>query len=137
MHEAEELCDRIAIIDHGRLLACDSLAGLRRLVEGRQHVELEVRTSDGGTQIPLVLADLEASWGAPHPERGTRALKFRLPPERALLDVLRDLARAGIAVGGIATRETSLEDVFVTLVGRGIEEADEPAEPETAPPGAP
>jgi len=137
MHEAEELCDRIAIIDHGRLLACDSLAGLRRLVEGRQHVELEVRTSDGGAETPPAVAGLEASWGAPHPERGTRALKFRLPPERALVDVLRDLAAAGVAVGGIATRETSLEDVFVTLVGRGIEESDEAADAETAPPGAP
>ena len=137
MREAEELCDRIAIIDHGRLLACDSLAGLRRMVEGGQHVELEVRTPDGGEVAPPALDGVLAAWGAPHPERGTRALKFRLPPGRSLADVLRGLEARGVRLEAIATRETSLEDVFIALVGRGLEESDEPAGAEGAPPGAP
>jgi ABC-2 type transport system ATP-binding protein len=137
MLEAEELCDRIAIIDHGRLLACDSLAGLRRMVEGGQHVELEVRTPDGGAVAPPALDGVLAVWGAPHPERGTRALKFRLPAGRSLADVLRGLEARGVRLEAIATRETSLEDVFIALVGRGLEESDEPAGAEGAPPGAP
>jgi ABC-2 type transport system ATP-binding protein len=137
MLEAEELCDRIAIIDHGRLLACDSLAGLRRLVESGQHVELEVRTPDGGEVAFPGLDGIQTAWGAPHPERGTRALKFRLPAGRPLADVLRGLEARGVKLEAIATRETSLEDVFVTLVGRGLEESDEPEDDEGAPPGAP
>jgi len=97
MREAEELCDRIAIIDHGRVLACDSFAGLRRLVEGGQHVELEVRVADGGTPALPSLAGVPIVWGAPHPERGTRALKFRLPPDGSLADVLRELEARGRA----------------------------------------
>ncbi len=137
MLEAEELCDRIAIIDHGRLLACDSFAGLRRLVEGGQHVELEVRTPDGEAVALSALDGVQAAWGAPHPERGTRALKFRLPPGRPLADVLRGLEARGVKLEAIATRETSLEDVFIALVGRGLEESDEPEEGEGPPPGAP
>ena len=137
MREAEELCDRIAIIDHGRVLACDSFAGLRRLVEGGQHVELEVRAADDGMPALPSLAGVQAVWGAPHPERGTRALKFRLPPGRALADVLRELEARAVRIEAIATRETSLEDVFVALVGRGLEESDEPEDGAAAPPGAP
>ena len=64
------------------------------------------------------------AWGAPHPERGTRTLKFRLPPERALVDVLRTLEAKGVRVDGISTRETSLEDVFIAVVGRGLEDVE-------------
>ncbi|HET7225926.1 MAG TPA: ABC transporter ATP-binding protein [Candidatus Eisenbacteria bacterium] len=120
MAEAEELCDRIAIVDRGQVLACDSVPALRRRVQGGQHVELEVRGNGHGESAPA-LADIEAVWGAPHPERGTRTLKFRLPAERRLADLLRALEQDGVRVDGIATRETSLEDVFVALTGRDLD----------------
>jgi ABC-2 type transport system ATP-binding protein len=130
MAEAEELCDRLAIIDRGRVLACDSPAALRRQVQGGQHVELEVGGTDGVDGSPPLVQGIAAAWGAPHPERGTRTLKFRLPPERALVDVLRDLEGLGVRVDGVATRETTLEDVFIAVVGRGLDDtgaADLPA----------
>jgi ABC-2 type transport system ATP-binding protein len=124
MAEADELCDRLAIIDRGQVLACDSPAALRRQVQGGQHVELEVRAGDdGGAEVPA-LGGVAAAWGAPHPERGTRTLKFRLPPDRALVDVLRHLEGQGIRVEGVATRETTLEDVFIAVVGRGLEDTE-------------
>ncbi len=120
MAEAEQLCDRVAIIDRGQVLACDSTPALRRQVQGGQHVELEL--GGDATLEPSLLPDLTPVWGAPHPERGTRTLKFRLPPERALVDVLHALERAGFRVEGISTRETTLEDVFIAIVGRGLED---------------
>jgi len=125
MAEAEELCDRVAIIDRGQVLACDSTAALRRQVQGGQHVELEVRHDDGPPSELVGLAGIPAAWGAPHPERATRTLKFRLPPDRALVDVLRALEQQGVRVEGIATHETTLEDVFIAVVGRGLD-ADGP-----------
>jgi ABC-2 type transport system ATP-binding protein len=121
--EADELCDRIAIIDRGRVLACDSPAALRRQVQGGQHVELEVRGTDGRTP-ELAWEDLQPVWGAPHPERGTRTLKFLLPPERPLGEVLRRLEGENVRVEGVTTRDTSLEDVFIAIVGRGLDEAE-------------
>ena len=126
MAEAEELCDRISIIDRGRVLACDSPAGLRRLVQGGQHVELEVRGDGAGPRPEIEVGPgLQAVWGATHPERGTRTLKFRLPPDHPLGEVLRRLETAGVRVESVATRETSLEDVFIAIVGRGIEDSGE------------
>jgi ABC-2 type transport system ATP-binding protein len=122
MAEAEELCDRIAIIDRGRVLACDSTPALRRQVQGGQHVELEIRVLDGGEPDLASLPGIQAAWGAPHPDRGTRTVKFRLPPDQALVDVLRFLEGQSARIEGVATRETTLEDVFIEVVGRGLED---------------
>jgi len=135
MAEAEQLCDRVAIIDRGAVLACDSTPALRRQVQGGQHVELEL----AGERAPQTadLPGLKPVWGAPHPERATRTLKFRLPAERTLVEVLHALEEQGFRVDGIATRETTLEDVFIAIVGRGLEDTgpesawDSAAEPET------
>jgi len=120
MAEAEALCDRIAIIDRGRVLACDSTPALRRRVQGGQHVELEL---GAGPEPDLArLAGVQATWGAPHPERGTRTVKFRLPEGQPLVEVLRGLETQGARIDGVSTRETSLEDVFIAIVGRDIED---------------
>ena len=135
MAEAEELCDRLAIIDRGRVIACDSPAALRRQVQGGQHVELEVSGVAGAEAAVPELPGIQAAWGAPHPERGTRTLKFRLPPEKALVDVLHLLEGQGIRVDGVATRETTLEDVFIAVVGRGLEDTESPDRIAGAPSG--
>ncbi len=127
MAEADQMCDRIAIIDQGRVLANDRPAELRRRVEGGQHVELEVRARDEAALALRELGDLTLAWGAPHPEHGTHTLKFRLPDGSRLGEVLRALEERGLSVQGISTRETSLEDAFIAIVGRGLDDA--PAAP--------
>jgi len=122
MAEAEELCDRVAIVDRGRMLACDSPPALRRRVQGGQHVELEVLAPDGASLDPAAIAGVPAAWGAPHPERGTRTLKFRLPDGSPLVEVLRRLEQTGARVDGVSTRETTLEDVFIAIVGRALDD---------------
>ena len=124
MAEADQLCDRIAIIDKGKVLACDTPATLRRSVAGGQHVELEV------LGVPDGLAEVDGvavTWGAPHPERGTHTMKLRLLDGGRLPLVLRTLETRGVAVRGVSTRETSLEDAFIAIVGRGREDCEAPA----------
>ena len=126
MAEAEQLCDRVAIIDRGRVLACDSTPALRRQVQGGTHVELEVRAASGPAPDLAGLVAYQAVWGAPHPDRATRTLKFRLPPEEPLVGVLKRLEGDGVVVDGVATRETTLEDVFIAIVGRAIDDGETP-----------
>jgi len=123
MAEADQMCDRIAIIDQGRVLANDRPAELRRRVEGGQHVELEVSARDATALELRTLGELVLAWGAPHPERGTHTLKFRMPDGSRLGDTLRALAERGLSVQGLSTRETSLEDAFIAIVGRGLDDA--------------
>jgi ABC-2 type transport system ATP-binding protein len=124
MAEADQLCDRIAIIDRGRALACDTPSALRRSVEGGQHVELEVLGApEGITEVDGV----PVAWGAPHPDRGTHTLKLRLADGGRLPLLLRALESSGITVRGVSTRETSLEDAFIAIVGRGLEDSEAPS----------
>ena len=125
MAEADEMCDRIAIVDRGAVLACDTPAALRRSVQGGQHVELEVRGEAPGEGPLARIGDVALAWGAPHPERGTRTLKFRLPEGRVLGDTLRALEQRGFSVQAISTRETSLEDAFIRIVGRGLDDLED------------
>jgi ABC-2 type transport system ATP-binding protein len=119
MAEADQMCDRIAIIDHGRVRACDTPAALRRSVEGGQHVELEVLgVPEGLTEVDGV----PFAMGAPHPERGTHTIKLRLSDGGRLPLLLRSLEERGVAVRGVSTRETSLEDAFIAIVGRGLDD---------------
>ncbi|MCC6350164.1 MAG: ABC transporter ATP-binding protein [Candidatus Eisenbacteria bacterium] len=127
MAEADQMCDRIAIIDRGRVLACDTPATLRRSVQGGQHVELEVLARVPGTPPAGEVLGIPLAWGAPHPERGTLSLKLTLPEGGVLGDVLRALEERGWAVQGVSTRETSLEDAFLRIVGRGLDDAGAPA----------
>jgi len=121
MAEAEILCDRIAIIDRGRVLACDSTPALRRQVEGGQHVELEL-SGTLAADLDLSRLPVSATWGATHPERGTRVLKFHLPEAQPLVQVMRALEEQGARIDGVSTREVTLEDVFIAIVGRDIDD---------------
>ena len=124
MAEADQMCDRIAIVDRGAVLACDTPSALRRSVEGGQHVELEVLgVPDGLVEV----AGSPVTLGAPHPERGTHTLKLRLADAGRLPLVLRELEGRGVSVRGVSTRETSLEDAFIAIVGHGLDGPEDDA----------
>ena len=114
LEEAQALCDRIAIIDKGRVIACDTTPALLRRLDSK-----EVRvtlTSDIGT---LSFERLQAGLARFHAEQvGPRELLFRYRPTATpvaeMLDRLRD---AGLTIADVSTRETDLEDIFVALTG--------------------
>ena len=120
--EADELCGRISIIDRGRILATDTPGGLRGRVPTDRRVELTVGPSDGladALQSVSGVRDLRRFEGAGTEE--TR-FQFRLAEERSMATILELLSWKRIEVRNLSTHEPSLEDVFVTIVGHGIEE---------------
>ena len=117
MDEAERLCDRVAIMDHGKVIA---LGTPRELIAsiGVEHV---VEFSAGGAAKEVDLAALGEIEGV----RG-----IRLENGSVLLDVtelheavpalLKELGRQGVPLTELRTHSASLEDVFVTLTGRHL-----------------
>ncbi|MCR4391843.1 MAG: ABC transporter ATP-binding protein [Candidatus Acetothermia bacterium] len=118
MHEADELCDRVAIIDGGKVLACDTPAALKRTLQREAIFRLRV----------AALADPEVLFqGVAGVHRFTHAardgyveLDVILGDENALLAVLGGIQRAGGQLLSLEKREPTLEDVFIRLVGRGL-----------------
>ncbi|MER3418178.1 MAG: ABC transporter [Chloroflexota bacterium] len=139
MAEADELCDRIAIVDRGRILAIGSPTELRRLVRGESIFRLEVDHLIGGPAALAVLPGVvsatiaggdgvrAAQSGDPEPRL---AVNLVLADDAVLASVVGALAQLGSRILALRKAEPTLEDVFVELVGRGFEDAavDHPAD---------
>ena len=107
LDEAEELCDRIAIIDRGKLIACDTTAAL---VKGIDDKTLTIFLTEAIQTLPPSLARLGLTLAAPG------KLLFRYGPSRTHLEPLLGAIRdAGYSIRDLATEETDLEEVFLRL----------------------
>ncbi len=140
MAEVEELCERLAIVDRGRILAIGTPAELKRRVQRESIFELELDRLDGGPQtleaLPGVVSALipgltDASNGEP---RRTVSVKLALVDDGALGSVVSSLAGLDAHIVALKKSEPTLEDVFIELVGRGFEAPETPQAPETAQP---
>jgi ABC-2 type transport system ATP-binding protein len=117
MDEAEKLCDRIAVVDLGRIIAQGTPRELIRTLGG-DHV-VEVTLEEGaGALAPEALADLPSVRSA-HAEAGHLVLTVA-EPHVAVPALLARVAARGHKLASLATRHASLEDVFVSLTGRHL-----------------
>ncbi len=118
MDEAERLCDRIAIIDHGVVIAAGTPAELIERLGGHHMVEFEASINGRGTlEKWKTLPGVEAV----HEEDGKVILSVREPHE-TIPALLATLDRQGASLLHLTTRQASLEDVFVHLTGRHLRE---------------
>ncbi len=120
MAEADELCDRIAIIDNGRILACDTPENLKRTVRLDTTFRLEIdpiRDTAGFSTIPGV-KNFSVKEDA---SKNTSYLTFILEGEAPVADILSHIMAQGSRVRSLQKSEPTLEDVFVSMVGKGFE----------------
>src|SRR4051812_19936002 len=126
MAEADELCERIAIVDHGRILAIGTPDELKRRVQRESIFRLEVDHLDGGVGVLARLPGVEsaalAADGASDAQRV--AVNLVLAEDAALGGVVTALGGTGSHILALRKSEPTLEDVFVELVGRGFGDED-------------
>ena len=113
MEEAERLCDRVAIIDHGRLVALDTVASLIQQHAGETTAKLILSAS------PSAEFDLNGVPGVTSARTEGRELTIRGAAD-GLQGVLAALAAHRITVTSMSTTTPGLEDVFLALTGRHI-----------------
>ncbi|MGP5636905.1 ABC transporter ATP-binding protein [Corynebacterium variabile] len=113
MEEAERLCDRVAIIDHGRLVALDTVASLIQQHAGETTAKLILSAS------PSAEFDLNGVPGVTSARTEGRELTIRGAAD-GLQGVLAALAAHRITVASMSTTTPGLEDVFLALTGRHI-----------------
>ncbi len=123
MAEADELCDRVAIINKGQVLACDTPENLKRRLQKDVLFELATSPLNG---LPLsALEKLDGVKKATLRESDGRAeIKFMLKEESALAGVINTLTSANVKIQNLTKHEPTLEDVFVDLVGRSMEDEE-------------
>jgi ABC-2 type transport system ATP-binding protein len=109
LEEAEELCDRIAIINHGRVIACEPTSVLLRRLDRK---ELVFILDEDLTGVPPPLARFDAQL------QGPRRLMLRYQPSRTKIgEILTAVQSAGLTVVDMTTLEADLEDIFLQLTG--------------------
>jgi ABC-2 type transport system ATP-binding protein len=118
MAEADELCDRIAIIHRGRVLACDTPAALKRRVQRYPTFELALAAGVNGW------SGLDALPGVHQYTCAQRSTSFdvrvALHEEAVVGSVVQQILNGGSRILSLKKVEPSLEDVFVELVGHGM-----------------
>jgi ABC-2 type transport system ATP-binding protein len=119
MDEADKLCDRIAIVDHGKLMALDSPLKLKASIPGKNVIEVSFSAVPAGWLETLqALPDVAEVKADDH--------VFRLSSHNgprttvALMETARD---AGIAVASLSVQSTTLDDVFVHYTGHQLRDA--------------
>jgi ABC-2 type transport system ATP-binding protein len=106
MAEADRLCDRIAIVDHGKVIALDTPRGLRRLLPSEHGIEVVVAGTD----------PVDGAEGAPEEDRWRGRVYGEVTPT----EMAGRVAESGRELIELRTLEGSLEDVFVHLTGREL-----------------
>ncbi|OGN89003.1 MAG: ABC transporter [Chloroflexi bacterium RBG_13_48_10] len=125
MVEADELCDRVAIINQGRVLACDSPANLKHNLQQDAIFHLEVSPFNGSLNSEKFEA-LPGVCNVVHrPQDGFESLDLILEEEHALAGVINTLNSANIRLLNLQKNEPTLEDVFVNLVGQSMEQIEQ------------
>ena len=119
MDEADRLVDRLAIVDHGRLLVLDTAEALKRSCGQGDVLEIRLKVHDElPERVLAALGDL-----AGFARYSEYCLEIRHPEVVEVLStVLERLRRAGYALAEVHLRENTLEDVFISLTGRSLRE---------------
>jgi ABC-2 type transport system ATP-binding protein len=125
MDEAERLCDRLAIVDHGQIIAEGSPADLIDRLGGHHVVEFSV-SGNGASHAASDESKNEAWRGLPSVEsvredEGMIALNVK-QPHLTIPALLEAIDKQGSTLQHLTTRQASLEDVFVRLTGRHLRE---------------
>ena len=122
MQEADDLCDRLAIVDRGKILACDTPAGLKRRVQqfpvyefalGQEPIDADSLQRLGGVKQASVTTG----------EHG-QTLRLALAEETAVGEAVKHLVEHGRPIRSMRKVEPTLEDVFIELVGHNLQEAE-------------
>lgn len=104
LEEAEELCERIAIINHGELVACDQT---RNLISQMDRKQMTLRFEQPIAEVPPALACFDATVG----EDGSLVICYR-PSKVEANEIFNQCSQAGLTIRDVDTEAADLEDLF-------------------------
>ena len=126
LDEADALCDRILVIDHGQIVAQGSPEELKQRVSG--DAVLLSAVAAVGRRPHRRHRRAAARRGRPDRRRPRSSRSASRPGRTLLAGLLRSLDAEGIELAGVELRRPTLDDVFLTLTGRSLRDGESPAQ---------
>ena len=120
MAEADQLCDRVAIIDNGKILACDTPENLKRIVKTNTTFSLDVTALANKDSLGSIHGVDKFTY-SDDAEKSLTRLRFVLADEAAVSDIVSEVVKRGSKILSLRKTEPTLEDVFIKMVGKGLE----------------
>jgi ABC-2 type transport system ATP-binding protein len=117
MDEADRLCDRIAIVDHGKLVALDTPRALKSNIPGSSVIEAQFLNAPAGWQQTL---EKLISVQSVQPEGADMYRILTDDGSRTTTELVETAVRAGVMVKALTVQNTTLDDVFVYYTGRQL-----------------
>jgi ABC-2 type transport system ATP-binding protein len=124
LEEADYLCDRIAVIEEGKILALDTVANLKRLYGGKKTIDLTVDAANSERFFAALGGALGD--GATITTRGNSAVLLVDEPKGSLATVVDLAQRLGVQLEWLTVRQNTLEDVFLRSIEQGRESSGRP-----------
>jgi ABC-2 type transport system ATP-binding protein len=118
IEEAERLCDRVAIVDEGRIIAMGTPREIQDRAAGESVIEIECATPLDGGALPSWRDAEKVSLD----EGRTRVSVVSRRPARSIVDMMKWLDEKGIELADIRIKRPSLEDAFIELTGKSLRE---------------
>jgi len=117
IEEAERLCDRVAIVDEGRIIAMGTPREIQAQTLGHSQIEIETE-QPLPAETPSFLAELKVT----RDENGRRMNVQSALPARTIVDLVKWVDQFGIGLADIQLKRPTLEDVFIELTGKRLRE---------------
>ena len=121
LDEADALCDRILVIDHGKIVATGTPEELKQRVSG-DRISLSLARSEDAALAVKVAGTLA---GADQPIVEGKTVVFHIPHGGAVIPgLLKELDVAGVELVGVEVRRPTLDDVFLTMTGHSLRDGE-------------
>jgi len=115
MEEAEELCDRLAIIDYGRILASGTKENITKIVGENRVLKINgIFTAEAAERLPKEIPNLA------HISMREKEVVYSLPAHFGTGQFLEQLGKSGFIIENLSIKEPSLDSVFIKLTGREL-----------------
>ncbi len=121
LYEADELCDRIAIIDNGKIYALDTPENLKKILKDRVFYSIEVLRDE---HLKLDSIPYTTKLFTTPIKDGKLEIKFQIETENRIVDVFNFLKDKGFNIISFRKREPTLEDVFIEIVGKEFKDEE-------------
>jgi ABC-2 type transport system ATP-binding protein len=119
LEEADYVCDRVAVVDEGKILAMDTVENLKRLYGGKKTVEVTLAGGDGQAFFDRLKGSLD---GSDVKVEGNSAVILTDDPRGTLQRIMELSQETGVQMDWLNIRKNTLEDVFISSVTRAEQE---------------